>query len=90
MKEMKTEITEIIESVMENAIEFANGFDGYSYLWLDDSQSYLAQFLAYGRQLSLDEMDLVASNDPSQPPLNVPKINDFKEQVRNYLKSRDF
>lgn len=81
MIEMRSEITNGVKTIIEEAMEFARGFETYSYLWLDDSQSYLAQFLAYGRQLTIEEMDLVAANDPNQPKLCIPRIEEFREQV---------
>lgn len=85
MVEMKREIIEGVNTIMEEATEFASKFEAYSYLWLDDCQSYLAQFLTYGRQLTMEEMDLVAANDPAQPKLCAPKIDDFREQVNSLL-----
>lgn len=79
--DMKNEIIEGVKIVMNEANEFASGVDAYSYLWLDDSQSYLAQFLTYGRQLTMEEMEYVANNDPAQPKISNPKIEDFREQV---------
>ncbi|KAK6645275.1 hypothetical protein RUM43_001551 [Polyplax serrata] len=84
MVEMKREIIEGVNTIMEEATEFASKFEAYSYLWLDDCQSYLAQFLTYGRQLTMEEMDLVAANDPAQPKLCAPKIDDFREQIDQY------
>ncbi|KAL0281201.1 UNVERIFIED_CONTAM: hypothetical protein PYX00_002260 [Menopon gallinae] len=84
IQEMKVEIMEGVKAVMEEAIDFAGGFEAYSYLWLDDRQSYLSQFLTYGRQLTMEEYDLVTANDPLQPKPCPPKMEQFREQIDNY------
>lgn len=78
---MKVEIMDGVKTVMEEAADFAGGFEAYSYLWLDDRQSYLSQFLTYGRQLTMEEYDLVTSNDALQPKPCPPKMEQFREQV---------
>jgi len=78
---MQTEVRETIAMVMEEAKEFAISFEAYSYLWLDDRELYMDQFLAYGRQLTPEEVDLVAAGDSMQPTLNPPKMDQFREQV---------
>lgn len=78
---MQQEIRDTVAAVLEEAREFALSFEAYSYLWLDDRESYMAQFLAYGRQLTGEEMDLVAANDSMQPPITAPKMDQFREQV---------
>lgn len=79
--EMKIEIMEGVRTVLEEATDFASSFEAYSYLWLDDRQSFMSQFLQYGRQLTVEEMDLVANNDSMQPDLSPPKMDLFREQV---------
>lgn len=86
--EMQQEIRDTVAAVLEEAREFAVSFEAYSYLWLDDRESYMAQFLAYGRQLTGEEMDLVAANDSMQPPITAPKMDQFREQVKQKLYTR--
>lgn len=78
---MKLEIMDGVKTVMEEASDFASSFEAYSYLWLDDRQTFMSQFLAYGRQLTGEEMDLVAANDSLQPAFSPPKMDLFREQV---------
>lgn len=63
------------------ANEFSRGFETYSYLWLDDRESYMCQFLTYGRQLTADEVQLVALEDDLAPERNPPNMELFREQV---------
>jgi hypothetical protein len=53
----------------------------YSYLWLDDREFYMQQFLTYGRQLTADELELVALDDDGAPNLSPPNMEMFREQV---------
>lgn len=85
--EMKEEIMEGVRTVLEEASDFASSFEAYSYLWLDDRQTYMSQFLSYGRQLTGEEMDLVAAGDSMQPELSTPKMDLFREQVKNFLQT---
>lgn len=63
------------------ANEFSHSFETYSYLWLDDRECYMQQFLTYGRQLTTDELELVALNDDMVPKPNPPNMEHFREQV---------
>jgi len=63
------------------AKEFSHGFETYSYLWLDDREFYMQQFLTYGRQLTADELELVAIGDDGAPNPNPPSMELFREQV---------
>lgn len=63
------------------ANEFSHSFETYSYLWLDDRECYMQQFLTYGRQLTADELELVALDDGTAPKPNPPNMELFREQV---------
>jgi len=67
------------------AKEFSSKFETYSYLWLDDRDLYLQQFLNYGRQLTTEEIELLLLEDPSAPKVVHPTIELFKEQVISEL-----
>jgi dynein heavy chain len=66
-------------------VEYSKGFDHYSYLWLEDRQVFLKQFLMYGHQLTPDEVDIVtaAATNEELPGLkeSPPTIKQFKDQV---------
>lgn len=63
------------------ANEFSHSFETYSYLWLDDRECCMQQFLTYGRQLTADEIELVALDDDMAPKPNPPNMELFREQV---------
>lgn len=65
-------------------------FESYSYLWLDDREMYMQQFLTYGRQLTGEEFDLILLDDASAPQPTAPEIDQFKEQVNHVEIGRNF
>lgn len=82
--EMKRDILEGVDKVVQEAADFCNGFERYSYLWLDDRQTCMDMFLTYGRFLEADELDLIALRDSAAPEPSQPTIEAFREQIDNY------
>ncbi|KAJ8921302.1 hypothetical protein NQ315_013776 [Exocentrus adspersus] len=82
--DIKTDILLNVDLVIEEAYEFCDGFQGYSYLWLDDRTQYLEQFLKYSRPLTNEEMELVMVNDLAAPQCTPPKMEQFREQIDNF------
>ncbi|XP_059610636.1 dynein beta chain, ciliary isoform X2 [Phlebotomus argentipes] len=82
--EMKEEILDGVEKVVQEAAEFCRGFERYSYLWLDDRVQCMELFLEYGRILDIDEIDLIVVKDPAAPQPSQPTIEAFREQIDNY------
>lgn len=44
----------------------------------------MQQFLEYSRQLTLDEMEIIAALDPKSPEKCAPKMENFREQIDLY------
>ncbi|XP_046391607.1 dynein beta chain, ciliary-like [Ischnura elegans] len=78
--EFRADILMRTSEVTKEALQFSTTFDNYAYLWLDDRQIFLQQFLVYGRQLTPDELDLV-TYDPSFIKESPPTMAQFKEQI---------
>jgi dynein heavy chain len=57
---------------------------GYAYLWLEDREITMQQFLNYSRQLSIEEMDMITVLDPKSPKICPPKMEQFREQIDLY------
>ncbi len=53
----------------------------YSYLWVDDRQEFLRQFLQYGHVLTAEEIE--NAGEEGVPP-SPPTLAQFKEQVDTY------
>lgn len=84
MIEMKQEILEGVNKVVQDAAEFCRGFERYAYLWLDDRQMCMEMFLEYGRFLDADELELIMTQDSGAPERIQPTIAAFREQIDNY------
>lgn len=72
-----------VESGLDEAIEYINNFEDYTYLWMDDRQECLRQFLLYSRLLTPEEYDAVKDN-PAAVKETPPQISQFKEQIDYY------
>lgn len=82
--DMKLDILQNVDQVIENAYEFCDNFENYAYLWLDNREHYLQQFLTYGRQLNNEENELVILKDSMAPKPKPPKMEQFREQIDNF------
>ncbi|XP_071447818.1 dynein beta chain, ciliary [Hetaerina americana] len=84
VKEMRSEIIDGVKQVIKDANNYCNGFEVYSYLWLEDREVFMKQFLLYGRQLTQEELDLVNAGDGLAPQQSPPTMDHFKEQIDHY------
>lgn len=82
--EMKDDILEHIDKVIQEAFEFCDNYQTYSYLWLDERDEYLKQFLMYGRQLTVEEIELLILNDTHAPQPTSPKMDAFREEIDRF------
>lgn len=82
--DMKREILNGVDLVMEEASNFCRQFERYSYLWLDDRQECMEYFLTYGRLLDPDEIELILMNEGNAPKECPPTIEAFREQIDHY------
>lgn len=82
--DIKRDILENVDKVVNEAFEYCDSFRNYSYLWLEDKMIYMDQFLNYGRQLTEDEMMLVQNKDPDAPKSCQPKNEIFREQIDHF------
>lgn len=82
--DIKADILNSIDKVIEEAYEFCDHFQTYSYLWLDDREQYIENFLVYSRQLTNEELEWLAICDPLAPKPYPPKMEQFREQIDNF------
>lgn len=83
-REMYAEVLNRVTIAIDEANEYIGNFDDYAYLWLDDRQEFLRQFLLYSRELTGEELDAVRDNTPLAPKECPPQISQFKEQIDLY------
>lgn len=82
--DIKRDILENVNKVVNEAYAYCDGFQNYGYLWLEDKATYMEQFLNYGRQLTDEEMVLVQTRDPDAPKPCQPKNEAFREQIDHF------
>lgn len=82
LSEMRQEILDRVSTVMNKAGEYKSSFSVYEYLWVDDRQEFMQQFLLYGHVLTPEEIEQHAEEGVPESP---PTLDQFKEQVCNAL-----
>ena len=77
--ETREELSNLVLSAMKEAEEYQDSFERYSYLWMDDPQEFMKNFLIYGRAATLDDLDTRAEEALPKTP---PTLAQFQQQVR--------
>ncbi len=77
---MKQEIMERVNLILAKSNEFKDSFNKYAYLWVDDRQEFMRQFLLYNHVLTPDEIE--AHAETGGVPQSPPTLEQFKEQVK--------
>lgn len=68
----------VYSGIMNKACEYRNSFDSYAYLWVDDRNEFMRQFLLYNHVLTAEEIEAHAEEGVPECP---PTLEQFKEQV---------
>ena len=77
--EMREETSSIVLSALKEAEEYQDSFEKYSYLWVDDLQESMRNFLIHGHAVSPEDLDTrVEEVGPRTPPT----LAQFQQQVR--------
>ena len=78
LNEMRQEILDRLSNVMNKATEYQNSLNVFEYLWVDERQEFMQQFLLYGHVLTPEEIEEHAEEGVPECP---PSLEQFKEQV---------
>jgi len=81
LTDMRNEFMERVMNILTKANEFKYSFNKYSYLWVDDRQEFMKQFLLYNHVPSQEEIDAYAESGVPECP---PTLEQFKGQVDTY------
>ena len=81
LSEMRNELMDRVNTIMTKATDYRNSFDIYSYLWVDDRNEFMRQFLIYNHVLTADEIE---AHSEEGVPENPPTLRQFREQVYNF------
>lgn len=79
LSDMRADIEERVQLVMNQAFDYTLRFEPYSYLWEEDREDYLQHFLTYGHPLTPEEVEAKAIG--VEPPTQQPRLEQFKEAV---------
>lgn len=78
LSEMKQDLMERVTTIINKATEYRNSFDTYAYLWVDDRNEFMRQFLLYNHVLTAEEIEAHVEDGVPECP---PTLEQFKEQV---------
>ncbi len=83
LMEIREQLMSRVAKVIDQAVEYRNSYASYSYLWVDNRQEFLRQFLLYGHVLTAEEVEAAGDEGVSENP---PSLTQFKAQVDSYEK----
>ena len=76
--EMREEVSSLVIGAMKVAEEYQDSFERYSYLWVDDLQEFMKNFLIFGHAPTPEELDTrVDDTIPKTPP----RLAQLQQQV---------
>lgn len=81
LSDMREEILSRVSTVVSQAVKYRDSYSTYSYLWVDDRQVFLEQFLLYGHVLTQEEIEQAGEEGVPEEP---PTLAKFKSQVDSY------
>uniref|UniRef100_A0A8C4L5T0 Dynein axonemal heavy chain 17 n=1 Tax=Equus asinus asinus TaxID=83772 RepID=A0A8C4L5T0_EQUAS len=81
--EMREEVSNLVITAMKAAEEYQDSFERYSYLWTDDPQEFMKNFLIYGRAVTPEDLDGRAESSLPKTP---PTLAQFQQQIDSYEK----
>lgn len=76
--EMREEVSSLVIGAMKVAEEYQDSFERYSYLWVDDLQEFMKNFLIFGHAPTLEELDTRMDDTIPKTP---PTLAQFQLQV---------
>ncbi|KAM9806325.1 dynein axonemal heavy chain 11 isoform 1-T1 [Syngnathus typhle] len=79
--DLRKEVMERVENVLNKAISYQTQFDCYAHLWQGDRAEFLSQFLLYARALTPEEVEAHRADILPESP---PTVDHFKDQIDYY------
>ncbi|XP_021069297.1 dynein heavy chain 17, axonemal isoform X2 [Mus pahari] len=81
--EMREEVSSLVIGAMKVAEEYQDSFERYSYLWVDDLQEFMKNFLIFGHAPTPEELDTKTDDTIPKTP---PTLAQFQQQIDSYEK----
>jgi dynein heavy chain len=91
LNELKEELDYKCHSVQQKAQEYLGKmFEGYEYLWKDDRDKFLEQFIKYNHVLTNEELEAWAEENSNVPfPESAPTLEMYKENIDKFAALAD-
>ncbi|XP_011822268.1 PREDICTED: dynein heavy chain 17, axonemal [Mandrillus leucophaeus] len=81
--EMREEVSSLVINAMKEAEEYQDSFERYSYLWMDDLQEFMNNFLIYGCAVTAEDLETQTDDTIPKTP---PTLAQFQQQIDSYEK----
>uniref|UniRef100_A0A2K5MWZ2 Dynein axonemal heavy chain 17 n=1 Tax=Cercocebus atys TaxID=9531 RepID=A0A2K5MWZ2_CERAT len=81
--EMREEVSSLVINAMKEAEEYQDSFERYSYLWTDDLQEFMNNFLIYGCAVTAEDLETQTDDTIPKTP---PTLAQFQQQIDSYEK----
>lgn len=76
--EMREEVSSLVINTMKEVEEYQDSFERYAYLWMDDLQESMKNFLIFGHPPTQEELDTLTHDTVPKTP---PTLAQFQQQV---------
>uniref|UniRef100_A0A674EYE2 Dynein axonemal heavy chain 17 n=1 Tax=Salmo trutta TaxID=8032 RepID=A0A674EYE2_SALTR len=83
LSDMRENVLNQVVGAMKEAQEYRDVLYKYAYLWQDDRDDFMEQFLLYSKVLTPEEIE---AHGEDSVPKNPPTLKDFKEEIDTYEK----
>lgn len=83
LKNLRGELVQRVEQVMDKANAKKDSYLEYSYLWVDSRADHMYYFLQYSRQLTQKELDKLEDNENAVKK-EKPTLDQFRAQIDHY------
>ncbi|XP_004592923.2 dynein axonemal heavy chain 17 [Ochotona princeps] len=81
--EMREELSTLVINAMKEAEEYQESIERFSYLWTDDPQEFMRNFLIFGHVPTQEELD---TRTDDMVPKAQPTLAQFQQQIDSYEK----
>uniref|UniRef100_A0A5F9CH25 Dynein axonemal heavy chain 17 n=1 Tax=Oryctolagus cuniculus TaxID=9986 RepID=A0A5F9CH25_RABIT len=81
--EMREELSTLVVNAIKEAEEYQDSIERFSYLWTDDPQEFMRNFLIFGHVPTPEELD---TRTDDMVPKAQPTLAQFQQQIDSYEK----
>lgn len=78
LTDLREEIMNQVLAAIKDAHDYREDLYKYAYLWQDNREEFMEQFLLYGQVLTQEDIE---TNGEEAVPTNPPTLKEFKEEV---------